>query len=95
MGYPYPIHNLINVEITIKLTENISDSFWIHETQSAINHEFKIRSIQASSVHPASRGAWLRYASTNPQKNVTMIFKVGWTNLQLPAIVGLPWPIYI
>jgi len=46
--------DLKSIEIlkTIKLTENISDSIWIHETQSAINNEFKIRSIQASSVCP-------------------------------------------
>jgi hypothetical protein len=37
---------------TIKFTENISGCFWIDEMQSAINHEFKIRSIQASSVRP-------------------------------------------
>ena len=42
---------------TIKFTENISDNFWIHETQSAINHEFKIRSIQAPSVQPNSPGS--------------------------------------
>jgi len=40
---------------TIKLTENISDSFWMHETQSAINHEIKIgQFIQTSSVRPTT-----------------------------------------
>ena len=29
------------------------DMFWIHETHSAIKHEFRIRSIKASSVRPA------------------------------------------
>jgi len=32
----------IEILKTIKLTENISNSFWIHETHSAINHEFKM-----------------------------------------------------
>ena len=34
--------------------EIISGIIRIHESQSAINQEFKFRSIQASSVHPAS-----------------------------------------
>jgi len=32
----------------IKLAENISDTFWIHETPNAINQEFKFWSINFS-----------------------------------------------
>jgi hypothetical protein len=48
------ISRYIEILTNIKLAKDISASFWIHETQSAINYEFKMRSIQASSVRPNS-----------------------------------------
>ena len=60
---------LLAISFNSAIIEIYDDKLWIHETQSAINHEFKIRSIKASSLLILTcRRISLFNTPTNPKK---------------------------
>ena len=52
----------------INLAENLSNRIWIHQSQSAINEEFKFWSRQGLTVQLTFKGVRFHKASTNVTK---------------------------